>query len=120
MTATAAAATETQMPLDPPNALVPQEAPPSDPIMNEVRIGVDRLREMTPQELRGVIATRVEMLENVLKDREHRREAIQTAKIAAKIYDVRHQRSHKIHRSVNYGSAIAAVLSTCLIIVIMV
>lgn len=91
-----------------------------DPMMDEVRIGVEKLQAMSPAELRAVIASRVGMLETELKERRQRREAIRTAKMAAKIYDLRHQRSRRIHKTVNVGSAIAAVASTVLIIFVMV
>ena len=94
--------------------------PDADPMMDEVRIGIEKLQAMSPAELRSVIASRVDMLETELKEREQRREAIRTAKLAAKIYDIRHERSCRIHKTVNVGSAIAAVASTLLIIIVMV
>lgn len=112
MTAAAEAQIET--------SAMPMPTPETDPVIDEIRIGIDKLRDMKPDELREVISSRVDMLENVLKEREQRREAIQTAKMAAKIYDIRHERSHRIHKSVNFGTALAAVASTVLIIAVMV
>lgn len=114
------AVAEAEMPLD---ATIEPDAPDlvePDPMMDELRIGIEKLRAMSPKELRSVIASRVEMLETELKEREQRREAIQTAKLAARIYDLRHERSRRIHKTVNVGSAIAAVASTVLLIFVMV
>ena len=107
----------------PAEAELPEDAtvqPDADPMMDEVRIGIEKLQAMSPAELRSVIASRVDMLETELKEREQRRAAIRTAKLAAKIYDIRHERSRRIHKTVNVGSAIAAVASTLLIIIVMV
>ena len=87
---------------------------------NEARLGFEALRQMSPDQLRDVIDSRVQMLENVLKERELRREALDTAKLASKMLDMHQARSHTIRKNVNIGSAIAAVASTLLIIVVMV
>jgi len=42
------------------------------------------------------------------EERELRREALETAKLASKILDIRQARSRRIHSKVNVGSAIAA------------
>lgn len=115
-----AAVAEAEHPVDNAAETAAEAAPEFDPILDEVRIGVERLQAMSPAELRSVIASRVAMLETELKEREERREAIKTARLASRIYDLRHQRSRRIHKSVNMGSAIAAVASTLLIIFVMV
>ena len=83
-------------------------------------IGFDRLRRMSHTELRNVIGTRVALLENELRGREERRQAIDTATSASHILDFRRERAKRIHRQVNRGSAIAAIASTFLIIAVMV
>jgi hypothetical protein len=83
-------------------------------------IGFDKLRRMSHTELRDFIGTRVSLLENELRGREERREAIDTAQSASHILDFRRERAKRIHRQVNRGSAIAAIASTFLIVAIMV
>lgn len=89
-------------------------------LVGEMMIGFDKLRRMSHTELRDIIGTRVQLLENELKGREVRREAIETAKSASHILDFRRERAKRIHRNVNMGSAIAAVASTFLIVAVMV
>jgi hypothetical protein len=86
----------------------------------EARLGIEALRTMTPDELRQVIDSRVQMLDNVLRERELRREALETAKLASKILDLRQARSRKIQKNVNIGSAVAAAACTILIVAVMV
>jgi hypothetical protein len=89
-------------------------------LMDEVRIGFEELRKLNHDELRTVIARRVELLENVLKDREERRAAIETAKMAGKLLDLRHERAVRIHKTVNTGSYWAAAATTLLLFVVMI
>ena len=88
--------------------------------MTEVRTGAERLLTMTPEELRALIARRVELLESTLKEREARKAAIEEANMAAKILELRRARAQRIHHRVNVGSAIAAVASTLLIFAVLI
>lgn len=114
-----AAAIETAAapPIAPPVGDPEDFAPATDEtaIMDEARIGIETLRTMSPDELRAVIASRAEMLNTVLREREDRRAAIQTARLAGKLYDIRHLRARRIYRQVNIGSVIAAMLCTAYI-----
>tara|TARA_R110000868_G_scaffold10313_14_gene50655 strand:+ start:25876 stop:26250 length:375 start_codon:yes stop_codon:yes gene_type:complete len=98
----------------------PENQIAEDSLVGEMMIGFDRLRRMSHTELRDVIGTRVKLLENELRGREQRREAINTAQSASHILDFRRERARRIHRKVNMGSAIAAVASTFLIVAVMV
>lgn len=98
----------------------PENQISDDDLVGEMMIGFDKLRRMSHTELRDVIGTRVTMLENELRGREERRQAIETAKSASHILDFRRERAKRIHRQVNRGSAIAAIASTFLIVAIMV
>lgn len=98
----------------------PENQIADDDLVGEMMIGFDRLRRMSHTELREVIGTRVSLLENELRGREERRQAIDTAQSASHILDFRRERAKRIHRQVNRGSAIAAIASTFLIVVIMV
>lgn len=98
----------------------PENQIEEDGLLTEARMGLDRLRRMSHTELRGVITSRVALLENELREREERRAAIETARTASRILDIRRERAKRIHRSVNYGSALAAVASTFLIVFVMV
>jgi len=82
--------------------------------------GFDRLRRMSYTELRDVIGSRVALLEHELHEREARRVALEEAKAASRILDLRRERAKRIHRNVNIGSSVAAVASTFLLVAIMV
>ena len=91
-----------------------------DYLVGEMMIGFDKLRRMSHTELRNAIGTRVSLLENELRGRAERREAIDTAQSASHILDFPRERAKRIHRQMNRGSAIAAIASTLLIVAIMV
>jgi hypothetical protein len=91
-----------------------------DKLMAEARIGFEELRKLSHAELRGVIARRVHLLETVLKDREERRAAIETAKLAGKLLDIRRERAVRIHKTVNTSSWWAAAATMCLTVAVMV
>ena len=91
-----------------------------DKLMAEARIGFEELRKLSHAELRGVIARRVHLLETVLKDREERRAAIETATMAGKLLDIRRERAVRIHKTVNTSSYWAAAATMCLMFAVMV
>ena len=85
-----------------------------------IKLGFEQLRTINHTELRQVIARRVELLETVLRDRKNCREAIDTARLASRMLDLRRERALRIRKRVNFGSALAAVASTMLIVAVMV
>ena len=89
-------------------------------LMDEMLTGFDRLRRMNHNELKAVIGSRVALLENELYEREERRLALEEAKTASKLLDLRRERAVRIHKNVNFGSSLAAVASTLLITAVMV
>jgi hypothetical protein len=91
-----------------------------DALVDEIKVGFEKLRAMNHTELRQVITRRVELLETVLRDREDRRAAIDTARLASRMLDLRRERALRIQKRVNFGSALAAVASTMLIVAVMV
>jgi hypothetical protein len=91
-----------------------------NPLIDEIRVGFEELRAMSHDELRDVINKRVTLLETVLREREERRAAIDTAKLASRMLEVRRDRAVRIHKNVNLGSALAAVASTLLIVAVMI
>ncbi len=91
-----------------------------NPLIDEIRVGFEELRAMSHDELRDVINKRVTLLETVLREREERRAAIDTAKLASRMLEVRRDRAVRIHKNVNLGSALAAVSSTLLIVAVMI
>lgn len=91
-----------------------------DALGDEIKVGFEKLRAMNHTELRQVITRRVELLETVLRDREDRRAAIDTARLASCMLDLRRERALRIQKRVNFGSALAAVASTMLIVAVMV
>ena len=74
----------------------------------EALAGVENLRRMAHDELRQVIAQRVNLLQNELNDREARREALDEAQIANKILIFRRNRARKLVRKVNIASSLVA------------
>ncbi len=98
----------------------PQARGEEDPIFEEIRVGFEELRKMNHTELRQVISRRVELLENVLREREDRRAAIETARLASRMLDLRRKRALRIQRRVNIGSTLAAVASTFLLVAVMI
>jgi len=87
--------------------------------MAELRIGLERLRKMSHDELRQVIGERVELLQSALREREERRAALETAQMASRILDLRRDRAIELRRHVNLGSAAAAALGTVTLFVTM-
>ncbi len=106
--------------IDMPVEQIEADQATSNPLLDEIRVGFDELRAMSHDELRHVINKRVSMLETVLRDREERRAAIDTAKLASRMLEVRRDRAVRIHKNVNLGSALAAVASTLLIVAVMI
>lgn len=90
------------------------------PLLDEIRVGFEELRAMSHDELRQVINRRVTLLETVLRERDDRRAAIDTAKLASRMLEVRRDRAVRIHKNVNLGSALAAIASTMLIVAVMI
>ena len=86
-------------------------------IMEDARAGAERLMRMPPNELRELIARRVNMLETELSEREARRAAIEEAMVAQRVLDSRRQRARRIRRKVNIGSSVAAAMFTGLVLV---
>lgn len=91
-----------------------------DGLLEEARVGFEELRQMSHVELRGVISDRVALLEGILREREERREALQTARMASKLLNIHRERSIRIRRQVDFGSTLAAVASTLLIVAVMI
>ena len=106
--------------IDPPVDLIEADHGGGNPLLDKIRVGFEQLRAMSHDELRQVIAKRVMLLETVLRERDERRAAIDTAKLASGMLEVRRKRAVRIHKNVNLGSAIAAVASTLLIVAVMI
>ena len=106
--------------IDMPVERIGADQTPANPLLDEIRIGFEELRAMSHDELRDVIDKRVTLLETVLREREERRAAIDTAKLASRMLEVRRDRAVRIHKNVNVGSALAAVASTMLIVAVMI
>ncbi len=92
------------------------DIPTPDEIEAEARLGMERLRTMSPSELRGVITDRVAMLDSVLKEREERAIAIEEAQLAQRVLEVRRQRARRIRRKVNIGSSLVAAMFTGVVV----
>ncbi len=106
--------------IDMPAEQTEADSAKANPLLDEIRVGFEELRAMSHDELRQVINRRVTLLETVLREREERRAAIDTAKLASRMLEVRRDRAVRIHKNVNLGSAVAAVASTLLIVAVMI
>ena len=106
--------------IDVPAEQTEADSAKADPLLDEIRVGFEELRAMSHDELRQVINKRVTLLETVLREREERRAASDTAKLASRMLEVRRDRAVRIHKNVNLGSAVAAVASTLLIVAVMI
>lgn len=91
----------------------------SQDIIENAMAGVENLLKMPPDELREVIAKRVELLDTELKERDARRKAIEEALSAQRVLDAKRQKARRIRRKVNIGSSVAAAAFTGIIIVSM-
>ena len=88
------------------------DVPTPEEIEAEARLGIERLRTMSPEQLRGVITERVQLLDSVLKEREERAAAIEEAQLAQSVLAVRRQRARRIRRKVNIASSLIAAMFT--------
>ena len=91
-----------------PVPYIPTDGASARALAEEIRIGLDRMRHLGHDELRSLISTRVEMLESVLKERADRREALETARLAARLLEIRRARARIVKRRVDRWSAVAA------------
>jgi hypothetical protein len=87
----------------------PKDAEEARLLAEEIRVGLDRMRRMSHDELRNLVQSRIEMLDGVLTEREKKREAMETARLASAVLDHRRTRAHTIRRRVDAWSAVAAV-----------
>ncbi len=92
------------------------DVPTPEEIEAEARLGIERLRTMSPEQLRGVITERVQLLDSVLKEREERAAAIEEAQLAQRVLAVRRQRAQRIRRKVNIGSSLIAAMFTGVVV----
>lgn len=74
-----------------------------------ILVGLDRMRTMSHDELRDLIRSRIAMLDGILVEREQRRAAHETAKLATAVLESRRRRSVRIKHHVDRLSAFAAV-----------
>ena len=115
MSSALAVAADTEMPMGEVIELKPEQivdVPTPEEIEAEARLGIERLRTMSPEQLRGVITERVQLLDSVLKEREERAAAIEEAQLAQRVLAVRRQRARRIRRKVNIASSLIAAMFT--------
>jgi hypothetical protein len=84
-------------------------------LIEDARIGAQKLLRMPPAELRELIASRVKMLETELSERGERRTALEEAMNAQRVLDARRQLARRIRRRVKIGTSLAAAMFTGLI-----
>lgn len=118
-TATAEVLTQAAPPIGPLDFSEKQDEALTKQLIEDARIGAEKLMRMPPAELRELIASRVKLLETELSERGERRAAIEEAMNAQRVLDVRRQRARRIRRRVNIGTSLAATMFTGLIFVSM-
>ena len=109
------------MPASPAAAMLPIPSAPKDAdearaLAEEIRVGLDRMRHMSHDELRNLVQSRIRMLDTVLVDREQKMEAAETARLASAVLEHRRERALDIRRHVDKWSLAAA--AACLAFVI--
>jgi hypothetical protein len=92
------------------------DAPTQEEVAAEAKLGIERLRVMSHDELRNVITERVQLLDNVLKERQERAAAIEEAQLAERVLAVRRDRARNIRRKVNIGSSLVAAMFTGIVV----
>ena len=119
MSSALAVVADTEAPMGEVIELKPEQIvdiPTPEEIEAEARLGIERLRTMSPEQLRGVITERVQLLESVLKEREDRVAAIEEAQLAQRVLEIRRQRARRIRRKVNIGSSLIAAMFTGVVV----
>lgn len=89
----------------------------ADALVREAQAGIQRLIAMTPNQLRQLIAERVAMLETELKEREARRAALEEARAAQRVLELRRRRAQRIQRRVNIASSLLMAMFACFIVI---
>ena len=109
------------MPASPAAPMLPIPGAPKDAdearaLAEEIRVGLDRMRHMSHDELRNLVQSRISMLDGVLVEREQKKAAAETARLASAVLDHRRDRALSIRRHVDKWSVAAA--AACLAFVI--
>ena len=86
-------------------------------MIEEVLIGLDRLRRMSHTELAEAIESRVAMANSTLLEREEAREAWQTARHADHVLQFRKARTRRFTRYVDFASGMTAAAATAVLFV---
>ncbi len=84
------------------------DVPTPEEVAAEAKLGIERLRVMSHDQLRDVITERVQLLDKVLKEREERAAAIEEAQLAQRVLEVRRSRARHIRRKVIIGISLVA------------
>ncbi|MEE8332578.1 MAG: hypothetical protein V3R85_01920 [Alphaproteobacteria bacterium] len=79
-------------------------------LVSDAREGIKRLMAMSPDQLRALIADKVNMLENELEERDARRSALEEARAAQRMLDARRRRAKRIRHRVNVLSTMSVAL----------
>ncbi len=92
------------------------DVPTPEEVAAETKLGIERLRVMSYDQLRNVITERVQLLDSVLKERHERAAAIEEAQLAQRVLAVRRSRARNIRRKVNIGSSLVAAMFTGIVV----
>jgi hypothetical protein len=100
----------------PPVPGAPKDADEARALAEEIRVGLDRMRHMSHDELRNLVQSRVRMLDGVLVEREQKKQAAETARLASAVLEHRRKRALTIRRHVDKWSVAAAAASLAFVI----
>ena len=100
-----------------PAAVVAIEDIDEPDMIEEVLIGLDRLRRMSHTELAEVIESRVAMANSTLMEREEARKAMKTARLANHVLEFRQDRTRRFTRYVDLASGATAAAATVVLFV---
>ncbi len=92
------------------------DVPTPEEVAAEAKLGIERLRVMSHDQLRNVITDRVQLLDKVLKEREERAAAIEEAQLAQRVLAGRRCGARNIRRKVNIGSSLVAAMFTGIVV----
>ena len=79
-----------------------------DSLREQALLGIEKLRRMSHDELKSLIAHRVDLLQTEIKNRDLRENLIGEAQLASRVLSFRRNRGRRLTKMVNVGSSLVA------------
>ena len=89
-------------------------------LREQALLGIEKLRHMSHNELKTLIAHRVEMLQTEIKERDDRQKIIGEAQLASRVLSFRRVRARRFTKRVNVGSSLIAVAFAAFMVISMI